>query len=94
MIVHMIINQRCLDMVCVNEEKKEDQSRASGWREREESRSWGVPECALERQGVANQARPITQDQIGGALTNFVNIRLSIIGFFSIRVFKRGNLMT
>lgn len=53
-----------------------------------------VPECALERQGVANQARPITQDQIGGALTNFVNIRLSIIGFFSIRVFKRGNLMT
>lgn len=54
----------------------------------------GVPECALERQGVANQARPITQDQIGGALTNFVNIRLSIIGFFSIRVFKRGNLMT
>lgn len=54
----------------------------------------GVPECALERQGVANQARPITQDQIRGALTNFVNIRLSIIGFFSIRVFKRGNLMT
>lgn len=66
-------------------EEKVDQSpdaQAGGASARNHDRG-GVPECALQLEGVANQARPITQqDQIGGALTNFVNIRLSIIGFF------------
>lgn len=56
-------------------------ARAGGASARNHDRG-DVPECALEREGVANQARPITQDQIGGVLTNFVNIWLSIIGFF------------
>lgn len=84
----------------VYQEEKEDQSRADVRKGGAQARGITivgacVPECALEREGVANQARPITQDQIGGALTNFVNIRLSISSrIFSIRVFKRGNLMT
>lgn len=70
------------------QEEKEDQSRADVRKGGAQARGITivgacVPECALEREGVANQARPITQDQIGGALTNFVNIRYRlVVGFF------------